>query len=302
LTAPDGSLIPFTTALSGTATPKNPSQYTIVGTSTPRIDIPPKVTGQFTYLQDVKVPGMLHGRVIRPTGIGSKLIGIGRFEPAVPTAQVVTQGDFVGVVAPNEWDAIRAQTALQVVWSDWSGLPPMDAIESTLRATPPVESRPIQNDGDVASALASAATRLSATYMTPFEMHASIGPSCAVADVQGDRATIYSATQNSFAMKNAIAKVFNIPSANIHVMNVEASGCYGLNGADDVTTDAALMSQLIGKPVRVQYMRQDEHRWEPKGPAMLNDFQGGLDAAGNVVAYTPYRLGAPEFRLYQPDG
>jgi nicotinate dehydrogenase subunit B len=285
LTAPDGSLVPFTTALSGTATPKDPSKYTIVGTSVPRIDIPPKVTGQFTYMQDVRVPGMLHGRVVRPKGIHSKLIGIGSFDPPVPGAQIVTQGDFVGVVAEQEWDAIRAQSALQVAWSDWNELPAMDDIESVLRATPPAESRPVKNEGDLAAALASAATTLNATYMNPFEMHGSIGPSCAVADVQGDKATIYSATQNSFAMKGYVARLLNIPAENVHVMNVEASGCYGLNGADDVTTDAALMSQLVGKPVRVQYMRQDEHRWEPKGPAMLNDFQGGLDADGNVVAY-----------------
>jgi CO/xanthine dehydrogenase Mo-binding subunit len=185
LTAPDGSLVPFTTALSGSATPKNPSQYQIVGTSVPRVDIPPKVTGQFTYLQDVRVPGMLHGRVVRPTGVHSNLVG----------------------------------------------------------------------------------------------------PSCAVADVQGDRATIHSAAQNSFAMKASVAKILGLPDDNVHVMHVEASGCYGLNGADDVTTDAALMSQLVGRPVRVQYMRQDEHRWEPKGPAMLHDFRAGLDDAGNVVAY-----------------
>lgn len=295
-TAPDGSLIPFIgAALSGKATPKNPSDYTIVGTSIPRIDIPPKVTGQFTYLQDVTVQDMWHGRVVRPTGVHSKLIGVGNFDPPVPSAKVVTQGDFVGVIAPTEWDAINAQTALQVAWSDWSGLPDMGDIQSVIRATPPAETRSIKNDGDLEGALANAANTLNATYDNPFQMHASIGPSCAVANVQADHATIYSGTQDSFAMRNNLAKLLNIPAENIHVMNVEASGCYGRNGADDATTDAALMSQLAGRPIRVQYMRQDEHRWEPKGPAMVNDFRAGLDSDGNVVAYSHTAWVPPNF-------
>jgi CO/xanthine dehydrogenase Mo-binding subunit len=126
-------------------------------------------------------------------------------------------------------------------------------------------------------------------------MHGSIGPSCAVADVQGDHATIWSGTQDPHGMKDSVAKILGIPPANVHVMNVEASGCYGRNGADDVTTDAALMSQMVGKPVRVQYMRQDEHRWEPKGPAMVHDFQGGVDADGNVVAYGHTAWTPPHF-------
>ena len=295
LTAPDGSLVPFTTALSGTATPKDQSTYKIVGTSVPRIDIPPKVTGQFTYMQDVRVPGMLHGRVVRPTGVHSKLIGIGSFEPPVPGARVVNQGDFVGVVAENEWDAIQAQDALQVAWSDWDGLPAMEDVGSVIRSTPPAEVRQVMDSGDFEGGLASASKALTATYENPFEMHASIGPSCAVADVQGDTATIWSGTQDPHGMKGAIAKLLDIPAANIHVMNVEASGCYGRNGADDVTTDAALMSQLAGKPVRVQYMRHDEHRWETKGPAMVQDFQGGVDANGNVVAYAHTAWVPPHF-------
>ncbi len=295
LTTPTGSLIPFAPSLSGTAATKDPSHYTLVGTSTPRIDIPPKVTGQFTYMQDVRVPGMLHGRVVRPSGVHSTLIGIGSFSPPVPGAQVVTQGDFVGVVADNEWDAIKAQTALQVAWSDWSGLPDMSDIDSVIRSTPPAEVRPISNTGDFAGAMGSAATTLNATYENAFQMHGSIGPSCAVADVQGDHATIWSGTQDPHTMKSAVGKILGISPDNVHVMNVEASGCYGRNGADDVTTDAALMSQLIGKPVRVQYMRQDEHRWEPKGPAMVHDFQGGVDADGNVVAYAHTAWTPPHF-------
>jgi CO/xanthine dehydrogenase Mo-binding subunit len=294
-TTPAGGLAPFAVALSGPATPKDPSKYTIVGTPAPRLDIPAKVTGQFTYMQDVRLPGMLHGRVVRPAGINSKLIGIGGFSPPVAGARVVTQGDFVGVVADYEWDAINAQTALQVAWSDWSGLPNMEDLESAIRSTPPTETRTVTSAGDFAGAMSGATATLSATYTNPFEMHGSIGPSCAVADVQGDHATIWSGTQDPHGMKDAVAKILGIPSANVHVMNVEASGCYGRNGADDVTTDAALMSQMVGKPVRVQYMRQDEHRWEPKGPAMVHDFQGGVDANGNVVAYGHTAWTPPHF-------
>ena len=146
--------------------------------------------------------------------------------------------------------------------------------------------RQVKTTGDIDGGMASAATTLSATYQTPFEMHGSIGPSCAVADVQGDKATIWSGTQDSHGLQADLAKLLDIPAANIHVMNVEASGCYGHNGADLVTFDAALMSQLTGKPVRVQFMRNDEHAWEPKGPAMVQDFSGGVDADGNVVAYS----------------
>ncbi|HEY1297433.1 MAG TPA: molybdopterin cofactor-binding domain-containing protein [Chloroflexota bacterium] len=294
-TTPTGMLIPFAPSLSGTATPKDPSKYTTVGTSVPRLDIPGKVTGQFTYMQDVTVPGMLHGRVVRPTGVHSRLVGIGGFSPDVPGAKVLTQGDFVGVVAENEWDAINAQTALQVAWSDWNGLPDMSDIESVIRSTPPAEVRPVANTGDFASAMASAATTLNASYTSPFQMHGSIGPSCAVADVQGDHAMIWSGTQDPHGMKDSVGKILGIPADNVRVMYVEASGCYGRNGADDVTTDAALMSQLAGKPARVQYMRQDEHRWEPKGPAMVHDFQGGVDADGNVVAYGHTAWTPPHF-------
>jgi CO/xanthine dehydrogenase Mo-binding subunit len=294
-TTPDGGLVPFTTALSGPATLKDPSTYRIVGKPMPRVDIPPKVTGEFTFMQDVRVPNMLHGRVIRPAGVHSKLIGIGGFSPPVPGAQVVTQGDFVGVVAEREWDAINAANALQVAWSDWNGLPNMEDVESAIRSTPPAETRSVKEAGDFSGAMADAATTLNVTYTNPFEMHGSIGPSCAVADVQGDKATIWSGTQDPHGTKTSVGKILGIPPANVHVMNVEASGCYGRNGADDITTDAALMSQLTGRPVRVQYMRQDEHRWEFKGPAMIQDFQGGVDVDGNVVAYGHTAWTPPHF-------
>jgi nicotinate dehydrogenase subunit B len=270
--------------LSGNAAPKNPADYRIVGTSVPRTDVAQKVTGQFTFIQDVRLPGMVHGRVVRPAGIRSKLEGIDGFDPAMPGVQIVQKGDFVGVVADTEWDAIKATSALKVTWSDWNGLPDMDELSSFIRGSKSTD-HPADTKGDADAAINGSATTLTATYDTPFEMHASIGPACAVADVNGDKATIWAGTQGPHALQLDLSKLLDLAPTNVHIINVEASGCYGRNGADLVAADAALMSRLTGKPVRVQWMRHDEHGWEPKGPAMAQDMAGGLDADGNITGW-----------------
>ncbi|MBV8714881.1 MAG: xanthine dehydrogenase family protein molybdopterin-binding subunit [Chloroflexi bacterium] len=297
-----GIMTPFGLAsLTGTAKPKDPSQYRIVGTSVPRVDIPLKMTGQFTFMQDVKVPGMLHGRVVRPAGIHSNLLGLNGFDPPVPGARVVQSGDFVGVVAENEWDAIQAAQNLQAVWSDWEGLPDMNEMQSFMRGTKSLD-HPGDHKGDAAGAIAAAPISLQATYFTPFEMHASIGPSCAIADVQGDRATIWTPFQGPHLIKDHLANLLMIPADNIHVINVEGSGCYGGNGHPLVTADAAVMSQLVGKPVRVQWMRADEHGWESKGPAMIQDLSGGVDPSGNLLGYSHTIWTPPHYAFYYPAG
>jgi nicotinate dehydrogenase subunit B len=297
-----GVMTPFGLGpLIGNATPKDPSQYTIVGKSQPRVDIPPKITGQFTFMQDVKVPGMLHGRVVRPKGIHSQLLGINGFDPPVPGARVVQQGNFVGVVADNEWDAIKGAQNLQVVWSEWDGLPDMDNISSFIRGTKSVD-HPADTTGDAAGAIANSPISLSATYETPFEMHGSIGPSCSIADVQGDSATVYTPFQAPHLMRDHLALLLQIDAKNIHVINVEGSGCYGGNGHHLATADAAIMSQLIGKPVRVQWMRHDEHGWELKGPAMVQDLKGAVDGDGNLVAYAHTTWTPPHYAQYYPAG
>ena len=270
--------------ISGTATPKDPSQYTLVGTSPGRSDLRTKVTGEFTYVQDMRVPGMVHGRVVRPTGIRSKLVSIDGFKDNIPGAQVLQKGDFVGVIANTEWDAIRAADALQVTWSDWNGLPDMADIASVLRGAPAV-NHPASQAGDVWQALDVSESGLSATYETPFEMHASIGPACAIADVQAEGATVWVATQGPHPLRVDLSQLLDMPLNNVRVITVEGSGSYGRNGADLAAADAAIMSQLAGKPVRVQWMRHDEHGWEPKGPAMVQDLQGGLAPNGDVVAW-----------------
>jgi CO/xanthine dehydrogenase Mo-binding subunit len=250
----------------------------------PRTDIPLKVAGQFTYIQDVRVPGMLHGRVVRPAGIKSTLVRIDGFDPPMPGAQIVQKGDFVGVVAATEWDAIKAASALKVVWSDWNGLPDMSDMSSFIRGTKSTD-HPADSKGLPDAAIHDAAVNLNASYESPFEMHGSIGPACAVADVAADKATIWAGTQGPHPLQLDMSKLLDIAPTNVHVINVEASGCYGRNGADLAAADAAVMSQLVGKPVRVQWMRDDEHGWEPKGPAMVQDMEGGLDGNGNIVGW-----------------
>jgi nicotinate dehydrogenase subunit B len=271
----------FGLALGG-AQPKAPGEYAIVGKSVARVDIPPKVTGQAFYIQDVKVPGMLHGRVIRPKGLGSQLLSVGKPSHG---ARVVRLKNFLGVVAETEWAAIQAAKELKVTWSDWAKLPTMENLYSYVRAAPSLEDAVVAKTGDAAKALAGAPRPLSASYTTAVQTHGSIGPSCAVADVKDGSATVWSGTQGPNVVRAALADALDIPPENVRVIAFDASGCYGRNGSDMATVDAALMSQLVGSPVRVQWMRHDEHGWDPKGPATVHQLHGGLDAKGAIVGW-----------------
>jgi nicotinate dehydrogenase subunit B len=277
---------------------KDPHKYTVVGSSVPRKDIPAKVTASFTYVQDVRVPGMLHGRVVRPYGVGARLRDVDESGlSSIPGfVRTVRRGDFLGVVATTEWAAIQAAQKLgatlqpsgpnttQAKWSDWNDLPEMDQIWETVRETSGRDIS-VAKQGSVDEALGRAARTLKATYRTPFQMHGSIGPSCAVADVKPDRAILWSGTQMPHDTRHDIAKVLGMPLEGLELRWVEASGGYGRNGLDHVVADAAIMSQIVGRPVRVQWMRWDEHGWEPKGPPIVQDLSGGLDAQGRVVAW-----------------
>jgi CO/xanthine dehydrogenase Mo-binding subunit len=277
---------------------KDPSTYTVVGRSIPRKDIPGKVTGAFTYIQDVRVPGMLHGRVVRPYGLGATLVSVDEsgLKDIPGFLQVVRRGNFLGVVAENEWAAIQAAAKLGsqlnpggpdnagARWSEWSGLPAMTELSDTLRKAPG-RNGSVATRGSVDIALGTAAQKVQATYFTPFQMHGTLGPSCAIADVQGQRATFWSGTQMPHQTRSDMAVLLGIPEENIEVRWVEAAGGYGRNGLEHAVADAALMSQAVGKPVRVQWMRWDEHGWEPKGPAIVQDLVGAVDASGNVVAW-----------------
>ena len=270
-------------------TPKDPKDYKVVGTSVPRFDLPPKLTGEFIYAQEVRVPGMLHGRVVRPPVVNSKPASVDessvRGIPGV--VKVVLEGSFVGVVAQTEWAAIRAARALKVTWSAPPGQFPAgpDAMYDYLQNTKSFAERVGVENGNVAAALSQAARRFEATYRWPFQMHAMIGPSCAVADVQGDKATVWSGSQAPFITRNGIARLLGMRDENVHFIYREGSGCFGRLEPDDAPEDAALMSRAVGKPVRVQWMREDEHGWEPKGPPQLITIRSGLDGQGKVTAW-----------------
>uniref|UniRef100_UPI002FE3CBE1 xanthine dehydrogenase family protein molybdopterin-binding subunit n=1 Tax=Noviherbaspirillum sp. TaxID=1926288 RepID=UPI002FE3CBE1 len=278
-----------------TGTPvKRPEEYKVVGQSMPRVDIPGKATGELTFVHDLRVPGMLHGRVIRPPYAGADHGDfIGRTLESVDeqsiahipgVVAVVAIGDFVGVVAKREEHAEQAMRDLVVTWKDWPALPNLANLEVALRDNPSTR-RVVAEQGDVDAALANAAIRMDRTYVWPYQLHASIGPSCAVADWHPDRMTVWAGTQNPHVLRADLAKLMDLADVAIDVIRMEAAGCYGRNCADDVAADAALLSRAVGHPVRVQLTREQEHQWEPKGAAQLMEVRGGLNADGSVAAY-----------------
>ena len=275
----------FEREVTGKATVKRPNDYRVVGKPIKRVELPAKMTGRHVYVHDVRVDGMLHGRVVRPAAIGANVEAIDESSlKDIPGARLVRKGDFIGVVADREEDAIRAAKSLRVTWSASATLPAPDELYETLVKLPATD-RATADSGDVPTALARAAKIVKARYCWPFQMHASIGASCAVADVKRDTATIYSSTQGAHALKGAIAGLLGIPAGGVHVIWTEGSGCYGHNGSDDAAADAAMLSQAVGRPVRVQWSRADEHGWEPKGVAMVMDVAGGIDDGGRIVGW-----------------
>jgi nicotinate dehydrogenase subunit B len=268
--------------------------YTIVGQSVPRTDLPAKATGELVYVHDVRVPGMLHGRVVRPpyagvdagAFVGTSLIAVDEASVAgIPgLVAVVRIGDFVGVIAEREENAVKAAAQLKLIWKPTPKLPDLKHIETALRANPSAP-RTLIDKGDVDAAIAAAAKSMARTYVWPYQMHASIGPSCAVADYQEGHIRVWSGTQNPHVLRADLALLLKRPEADIDLIRLEAAGCYGRNCADDVTADALLLSRAIHRPVRVQLTREQEHAWEPKGTAQLMDVRGGLNADGSVAGY-----------------
>jgi CO/xanthine dehydrogenase Mo-binding subunit len=238
---------------------------------------------------------MLHARVVRPPGPGAKLVALD--ENSVSDAQVVHLGNFVGVAAEREEQAVRAAQQLKVTWRETMHWPKQADLYSYIRSQPTTDNVLVE-EGKVDAAFKRAATRLTATYAQPFQAHASIGPSCAVADVQVDRAVIWSNSQGVFPLRGALAELLKMSPEQVQVIHAEGAGSYGHNGSDDAAADAAVLSQAVGKPVRVQWSRQDEFAWEPYAPAMVMEVSGGLDQRGQVVAWkydvwTPSHVGRP---------
>jgi nicotinate dehydrogenase subunit B len=275
---------------------KSPADYTTVGKPLPRLDIPDKVSGRFTYIQDFKLPGMLHGRVIRPSGIGASLVSYDETSinhiPGV--VKVVRIGNFLGVVAQTEWSAIRAAQQLSVVWSKWDGLPEEAKLWEYVRGTTVRRDDVTSNVGDSAVALGASARKLTATYDFAMHTHGSIGPSCAVASIVDGKLTCWTASQGVHDLRKQLAAMLGVANDEVRCIYVEGAGCYGRNGHEDAAADAALLARAVGKPVRVQWMRADEHGWDPKGPPTLVDLRAGIEQDGDVTAW--------ESEFFIPDG
>ena len=273
-------------------------QYRVVGQSAPRVDIAAKVAGELVFVHDKRLPGMLHGRVVRPPYagadhgdfIGNTLESVDESSIAhIPGVRaVVVIRDFVGVVAEREEQAEAAALALKVVWRAWPGFPSLDDPARALRDNPAV-ARQVVDDGDVDAALSTAAHALQREYVWPYQMHASIGPSCGVAQWHGGDShpalTVWTGSQNPHVLRADLSKLMQLPDVDVEVVRMEASGCYGRNSADDVCADAALLSRAVRAPVRVQLSREQENLWEPKGAAQLMTVRGALDAGGAMAAY-----------------
>jgi nicotinate dehydrogenase subunit B len=277
----------FNLTVSSTAKRKPPSEWTVLGKPVTRPDLAPLVTGQFEFVHNVRLPGMLHGRVVRPPTVGAKILDVDEssVKDMPGLVKVVVKNDFVGVVAQKPWQAMQAAEKLRVTWSRGPALPSHADFYDHLRNQKPTRDTLTVDSKDVDQKLAQAFTGFKATYLYPYQMHGSMGSSCAVADIQGDKGTVYSPTQAVWFQKSSCAMVLGLKPENLHVIFRRGSGCYGLNGADTVTYDAALLSQAVGKPVRVQLSRKDEMAWENYGNSYVIDERAGVDAQGNIVAW-----------------
>ena len=258
----------FDLAVSAMAKRRSPSEWKVLGKPVPSLDRIALMTGTFEFVHNVHVPGMVHGRVVRPPEIGATVENVDEMSVQhIPgLIKVVVRNNFIGVVAEKQWQAAQAAKDLKVTWKPGDGLPAQKDFYDFMRKQ---ASRDVMlvNSKDVDDKLRSSAHVLKATYSYPYQAHGSMGSSCAVADVQTDRATIWSPTQSVYPTQHGIAMLTGVPAESVRVIFVRGSGCYGLNAADTVSYDAALLSQAIHKPVRVQLTRQDEFLSENYGSA-----------------------------------
>ena len=300
-----GGRVPFGTLVGGKtlslklderAPLKSPADFKLVGKSVPRLDIPDKVTGRFTFMQDFKVPGMLHGRVVMPAAIGATLLSYDESTiDGIPgVLKLVRIENFLAVVAKTEWSAIKAARQLSVKWSAWNGLPEQARLWEHVRSTKILKDDVTSNTGDAASAFAAAPRKFAATYDFAIHTHGSIGPSCAVAEFKDGKLTCWTASQSTHNLRKQLASMLGVADENVRCIYVDGAGCYGRNAHEDAAADAALLARAVGQPVRVQWMRADEHGWDPKGPPTLLDMRAGLDAGGKILAW--------ESELYIPNG
>src|ERR1700751_3865840 len=272
----------------GKARPKDPKDHKIVGQPVKRQDIAAKVFAQQYFCTDVKVPGMVHGRMIRPAIAGAMPINVDESSiKGIAGARVVWNAGFLGVVADKEWDAIKAARDLKVTWSNPTPpFPDQTSLYDHIRKAPvrksETEGRPV---GDVDAAFKDAVRVIEAEYEWPFQSHASMGPACALVDIKDGKLTCWTGSQKSHFVRQGLADTLKIPVEDVHAIWVPGPGSYGRNDADDVAIDAGILAQATGRPVRVQYMRDQGTGWDPKGPASVHRARAAIDANGHVVAY-----------------
>ncbi|WP_167760238.1 xanthine dehydrogenase family protein molybdopterin-binding subunit [Paraburkholderia pallida] len=272
---------------------KPSSRFSVIGTAVPRVELPAKVNGSHIYLQNIRLPDMVHARVIHPPIDGATLSRVDRksVEKMPGFIDMIVKGNFVAVVCEEEFQAVLASRALALEWSPRKAGVDSALVYDAMRSEPSVDEV-LRTNGNPEGSNSQAVKRLAATYRTPYQTHGSIGPSCGVADVKADSATVWSATQGSFPLRDAIAELIGLPREKVRVVWTEGAGCYGHNGADDASAEAAFLSQALKRPVRVQWMRNDEHGWDPKGPATEARIQASLDAEGNIDKWI-YTISTP---------
>jgi CO/xanthine dehydrogenase Mo-binding subunit len=279
----------FDLPFSGSPPVKTPAEYRLVGTSVPRRDTLDKVTGRYVFMQHVRVPGMLHGRVVRPRGqraygAGAGIVRVGEGSIRGTDARVVRVNDFLGVVAESEWNAVRAARQLEVEWESAPTLTGHDRLYERMRSATTAE-QVVQERGDVPAAVASAAHSVKQVCRTPYQAHAPFAPNCAIADVTPQSALVMCSSQDVYATRRTLAALLGLPLESVRVRYHESSGTYGRSCYDDAAQAAAILSQQVGRPVRVQFMRWDEHGWDNYGPAHVGEVRAAADGDGNLVAY-----------------
>ena len=293
--APDGQHLSYGDLVAGDmlhvqaqakSTLKDPATYKVMGQPVPRVDIPAKVTGGAAYVQDMRLPGMVHARVVRPPSYGAQLTecDTAAVEKLPGVVKVVRNGNFLAVVADKEFQSVKAMRTLSAVakWRETPGLPKQDDLPRVLTSLPSQDSTIFERSDPAAVGQRT----LEATYARPYQSHGSIGPSCAIAQSVNGAMTVWTHTQGVYPDRQGIAEMLRVPAASVRLIHVEGSGCYGHNGADDAAADAALIArELPGVPVRVQWMREQEHGWEPFGPAMVTKLKASLDGNGAIASW-----------------
>ena len=281
---------PFNVKITGTAPLKPRNRYKLVGQRVPRVDIPDKFSGKYVRVQHLRAPNMLHGRVVLPRGqrafgSGAKPLIVDESSiKNIPGARIVRKGDFIGVVAEREWDAVKAARELKVTWEKGPALPGNDRLHDSMRAAKTTDTV-MENTGNAANALSLCAHTVSASYRGPYQGHIPFWPNCALADVGPEGAVVRSSSQDIYSSREQLAKVLGLPVEKVRVQYYEGSGTFGRSCYEDASQATALLSQTVGRPVRVQFMRWDEHGWDNYGPAHLAEVRAGVDANGKLVAY-----------------